>query len=115
MPSFQRTTFNRVNADFRTVDISLFMEADGAQEDVRVYFGPIVQDGYRVKPTILMAETLDDPRGYYVRLAEGYEIERNYHLALSALERAMEYSPVDPFILRRMEEIDAYLGMERSR
>ena len=115
MPSFQGTTFNRVNADFRTVEISLFMEADGAQEDVRVYFGPIIQDGYRVKTTILMAETLDDPRGYYVRLAEAYEIERNYPRALSALERALEYSPFDPFILRWIEDINAHLGKERPR
>jgi hypothetical protein len=112
LPPFRPMVYRNVDADFRTVDMSLFLSSDGTSEDARVYFGSIEQQDLQVKPEALMAETLSDPAGYYARLAERYVTERNYVRAAAALERALELEPASATISARLDEIEALLGAE---
>jgi hypothetical protein len=114
-PPFQPLEYRRIDADFRAVDMSFFLTSDGTADEARVHFGPIEQAGYKVRPETLMAETLSDPAGYYVRLAERYVAERNYTRALDALERAQGYAPSDVTISSRIDEIYTHLEGENRR
>lgn len=115
LPSSRPLVYRNVDADFRAVDMSLFLTSDGTADDARVYFGPLKQDSFQVKPEILMAETLNDPVGYYVRLSERYASERNYARALLVIERAQELAPGDAAISVRIDEIKALLRMEKPQ
>jgi uncharacterized membrane protein len=111
LPPLRPAVYRNVDADFRTVDMSLFLSSAGTEE-ARAYFGPIEQDDFEVEPEALMAETLDDPAGYYVRLSERYVSERNYLRAVTALERALELEPGDAAVSARLDEIEALLKAE---
>jgi len=105
---FQPVVYRNVDADFRTLTMSLFLSSGGTADGTRVYFGPVVQEEFQLDPETLMAETLEDPVGYYFRLAERYVAERNYGRALAVLERARELAPDDAAISARIDEINAH-------
>ncbi len=97
-PSFEYVTYRGVAADFRLITLALFVSSDDASATGHIWFSSIEQNSYRLKPADLMAETLSDPAGYYVRLGRLYEQERNYDLALAAYRRARSYAPDDSAI-----------------
>lgn len=109
LPPLEQTFYRGLSADFRMIDLSLFLMGTGSQQDVRAYFGPIEQDHYRIAPETLMAETLADPAGYYARLGAGYRENHNYDRALTAYERAQEFAPSDPDISEQIEQLKLIL------
>jgi hypothetical protein len=115
LPPLKPVVYRQVDADFRAVNMSLFLSSDGTADGAQVCFGPLQQDGFEVKPETLMAETLSDPVGYYLRLSERYTSERNYARALVVLERALAIVPGDAAISGRIDEIKALLSTVKSR
>lgn len=100
-PSVYRT----INADLSLVMLHLFASSPGGQGDAQAYFGPIVQD-YGVNSQALMASTLDDPVGYYMRLADSYVQERNYGRAIEAYQRALVYAPGNAEAIEGMKKAE---------
>lgn len=89
----QAPGYRGLDIDLRMVNLRLFLAANGPRDSsLEAYFGPIEQEGYQIRPQALMAETLDDPAGYYERLAGFYERSRNYGRALEAYRRALQFS-----------------------
>jgi hypothetical protein len=115
LPDLEPHVYRRIDADLRTLDLSLFLSTDGVKDRAGVYFGPIEQEEFGVAPETLMAETLNDPAGYFVRLSERYIADRNYARALEALERAWELSPGDQPISDRMEALRHNLERDGSQ
>lgn len=100
LPELTRTAYKGMDTALRMVTLRLFLTARGSLiEPPLVYFGPIEQEYYLQRPQTLMAETLKDPRSYYVRLAEQYFGGRNYDEALRAYQRALDYNPGDLEVL----------------
>ena len=92
LPDLKPTTYKGMDTALRMVFLRIYLAADGPRNEPLVaHFGPIEQDYYRVTPQTLMAETLDDPAGYYIRLAESYSQGRNYGHALQANQRALDF------------------------
>lgn len=114
LPALRPTTYRDLDMDFRLVHLRLLLAADGPVDDLQAYFGPIEQDNYRVEPQTLMAETLDDPTSYYIRLAESYVRGRNYSRALEAYQRALHYSPDNSQARDGMERVRQRLAGESS-
>lgn len=112
LPPFLPSVYRNLDADLRTVDISLFLSSDGTADNARVFWGPIEQDGFGVGPETLMAETLEDVVGYYVRLSERHVAERNYAQALMVLERAQQIVHADMTISARIDEVLALIEVE---
>jgi hypothetical protein len=104
-PVLERADYRGLSADFRLVNLRLFLLVDGSRDTHQARFGPIEQNDYRIKPEVLMAETLDDPTGYYTRLADVYREERNYSRALQAYERALDFSDEPDGILSRIGQL----------
>jgi hypothetical protein len=93
LPDLRPTTYRGLDTALRLVDLSLFLIADDTGEHVRVYFGPIEQDDYRIEPHVLMAESFSEPGEHYLRLAESYVQGRNYAKAWEAYQRALQFCP----------------------
>jgi hypothetical protein len=108
-PPLRPTPFRNMNNAINPVNFTLLLVTDGPTEPVQGIFGPVVQD-FRVKPQMLMAETLDNPAPYYVRLGNVYIEQRNYGRAKDAFQRALEFSPQDEDAiagLRNLEQAQA--------
>jgi hypothetical protein len=82
-----------VDAHFQLMQFRLLVEtASQGEADLVVAFGPIEQD-YRVEPQQRMAQTLDNPAGFYLRLAQTHVRDRNYRRALEAYQQALRWAP----------------------
>jgi hypothetical protein len=90
LPEPRAALYRGLDLDLRLVQVSLFLAAHGPAGERQAHFGPIVQDDYRVEPRALMAETLDDPAAYYLRLVELYSRDRNSVRASEAGQRAIQ-------------------------
>lgn len=115
LPPLKRTSYRGLDIDLRTVNLRLFLAVNGSQGKLQAYFGPIEQDNYRIEPKTLMAETLDDPAGYYIRLAESHIRSRNYSRALEAYQRALQYSPNNSLVIDGIERIKQHLTGENPQ
>lgn len=115
LPELKWSAYRGLGVDLRLVNLRLFLASDASHSDLQAFFGPIVQDDYRRAPQTLMAETLDDPTAYYLRLAITYIRGRNYTRALAAYHRALQFSPNNQEILHHIDEIVPYLGEEERR
>jgi tetratricopeptide (TPR) repeat protein len=93
LPPLVHDIYRGLDTDLRLVLLRLVLSVNGRQGNWQAYFGPITQPDYSPDPRTLMAETLDNPGDYYVRLAEFYVRGRNYALALEAYRTALEYAP----------------------
>jgi hypothetical protein len=93
-PAFEHVTYRNVTTDFRLVTLALFVTSNGG----RLWVSTIEQPHYQIDPADLMAETLADPAGYYLRLGKFYEAERLYNLALEAYRHTLTYKPDDSAI-----------------
>jgi hypothetical protein len=105
-PAFAHVTYRNVTADFQVVTLAPFVSSTDASTSGRLWVGNIEQGNYRINPEDLMAETLDDPAGYYVRLGKYYEAERLYDLALDAYQQALTYAPDDDAIRELVNEAE---------
>jgi cytochrome c-type biogenesis protein CcmH/NrfG len=59
-----------------------------------------------------MADTLNDPAGYYQRLGLAYEEQRNAARALEAYRRALDFAPGDAEILASIDRIKERIAGE---
>lgn len=92
LPEPSPARYRGLDIDLRLVHVSLFLAARGPAGKLQAHFGPVVQEDYCVAPRTLMAETLDDPVSYYLRLVELYSRDRNTIRASEARQRAIQYS-----------------------
>jgi len=112
----QAPGYRGLDIDLRMVNLRLFLAADGPRDSsLEAYFGPIEQEGSWIKPQTLMAETLDDPAGYYGRLASFYEQSRNYGRALQAYQRALLFLPDNLELMSEIERLAQYADPEIGR
>ncbi len=107
LPPFVPTVFRNVEADFQLIWLRLMVtgRSDSAQPLV-AEFGPIEQD-YTTTPQDRMAQILDDPAAYYVRLGETYERDRNFDRAQEAYEQALDFEPDNTAALAAIEQLKA--------
>jgi len=111
LPPLRPTLVRNISIDARQIELRLlFISQDPAINTVT--FGPIQQEGYRIPPQRLMTETLNDPAGYYQRLARSYLNKRNSELALEAYQRALDYDPGNTDILANITLIKQILHEE---
>jgi uncharacterized membrane protein len=115
LPDLKPAVYRGLDVDLRLVHLGLLLAADGAQGDLQAYFGPIEQKDYQIEPQMLMAETFDDPAGYYIRVAESYIRGRNYSLALEAYQRALEFSPGAPRAVDGFDQVLQHLAGDSSK
>ncbi len=107
LPPLSYTSHRNILAAFRLVRIGLFVTATDPQADATtVFFSTINQPGYQLDPKTLMAETLNDPAGYYTRLAAYYISTRNYDQAKEAYDQALRYAPDDTAILEGIAALE---------
>ena len=105
-PPFVPALHRGVDAHFQVMQFRMLFEtASQGEADLAVAFGPIEQD-YRVEPKQRMAQTLDNPAGFYLSLAQTHVRDRNYRRALEAYQQALQWAP---------ESIDARTGIEQVR
>lgn len=114
LPSLRRANFRGLNTDWRLIDFSLFLSAD-APTGVSALFGPIEQPEYFTEPRTLMAESLNDPAGHYLRLGDVYLDDHNYGRALEAYQRALEFAPGQARALTGIEQARRGLAGEDSQ
>lgn len=104
-PPFVPAVFRNVNADFQLIWLRLMVMArSDSPQTVSAVFGPIHQD-YEVSPQFRMAQTMDDPAAYYVRLGQTYVLERNFVRARDAFEQALEFEPDNVAALTGIEQL----------
>jgi len=105
-PAFEHVTYRNVTADFQIVTLTLFVSAPDASTGGHLWISAVEQGNYRIDPADLMADTLEDPAGYYVRLGKFYEAERLYDLALEAYQHALTYAPNDSTIRETVNQAE---------
>ncbi len=91
LPTLQQS-FRDLNSAVRPLTIRFFAAAGSNQGPITAYFGPIQQADYGPAPETLMAETLNNPAEYYVRLGDMYLQQRNDRRAVEAYQQALGYS-----------------------
>jgi len=111
MPDLRRTLYRGLDIDAQVIQLRLLVASDRAPEIVG-FFGPIIQSDDHPAPQTLMADTLNDPAGYYQRLGEAYERDRNIARALEAYQRALGFAPGNTEILASVERMRQFLSGE---
>ncbi len=93
LPPLVHQVYRGLSADLRLVTVRLVFSVKGKPGSWQAYFGSITQPDYNPDPKGLMAETLDNPADYYVRIAQFYIRNRDYARALDAYRTALEFTP----------------------
>jgi hypothetical protein len=106
LPQVRRVAYRELNIDLRTIDVALYFAANGVGEEISAVFGAIQQD-YYVPPRTLMAEALDDPTRYFVRLGDLYMQDNNFEQATEAYRKALNYSPYDAQVADKLAQAQA--------
>ena len=105
VPTLELATYRDLDTALSLASIHLILVNQGAPVKLQAYFGPIEQD-YAVNPRTLMAQTLDNPTGYYLRLGQWHIHNRNYARAVESYQRVLEFSP---------QNSEALNGIERAK
>jgi uncharacterized membrane protein len=114
-PPFKPAVFRGLDADFQLLWLRLMVAATAdTGEEISAYFGPFEQD-YHVTPQLRMAQALDDPAAYYIRLAQTHSRDRNYLRALEAYEQALWFSPYSTEALEGIEQVRQQLDRRSGR
>lgn len=105
LPELRRTVYRELDVDLRLVTLRLLLVTGRLDAPITVYYGPIEQPRRVIPPGTLAADALDDPAAYYRRLADRHAADRNYHLAVEALDAALRYTPDDPALLAERDTL----------
>jgi hypothetical protein len=114
-PPFRPAVFGQVDADFQLLWLRL-MVTTGTETtgQISAHFGPIEQD-YRLSPQTRMAQTLDDPGDFYLRLAQRHVRDRNYLRALETYQQALNFSPENSEALEGIQQMRQLLSGSLER
>jgi hypothetical protein len=108
-PPWIPAVFRGLDGHFQLLWLRLLVETSAETEgDLTATFGAIEQD-YRISPELRMAQTLDDPAGFYIRLAQTHVRDRNYARAVEAYEQALQWDPSNAKALAGLEQVQQKL------
>lgn len=109
-PPFAPAVYRGLDADFQLVWLRLMIATPAETRQVpSAYFGPIEYE-YQMDPQDRMAQILDDPADFYVRLARAQAQDRNYWRALEAYQQALRFSPGNAEALEEMQQLREHLS-----
>jgi uncharacterized membrane protein len=92
LPPLKRAVYRGLELPWRLVTLRLLLTVDAdTPGPVQAYFGGITQGDYQFAPQTFMAETLADPRRYYVRLGDELFGDGIFRRAATAYQRALDY------------------------
>ncbi len=111
LPGLRRTRYRGLDIEAQLLELRLFFTNDQSKAR-EVFFGPIVQGDDHLVPQELMADTLNDPAGYYQRLGRTYEDQNNFARALEAYQAALPFAPEDKDILASIEALEQQFSGE---
>jgi hypothetical protein len=106
IPPYTYVNYRGLDGYMRMVTFRLILVARESKGSLQAAFGPIEQTGYRIPPESLMAETLDEPAQYYMRLAEEHVRNRNYDRALAAYRQALAFMPDETEAEQHLDLLD---------
>jgi hypothetical protein len=104
LPEMRNTVYRELELDWRLVKVRIVL-AGRPDQPIEAYVGEIVPTLERVPPSVLIHESLDDPASTYHRIAMLHLRMRNDHLALAALETALQYAPDDMQLISEVEAL----------
>jgi len=109
-PPFEPAVYRGLDADFPLMWLRLMVATSGdSGKVVSATFGPLEHD-YRVAPQDRMAQILNDPAGFYLRLARAHAQDRNYQRAIEAYQEALRFSPGNAEALQGLERVREHLN-----